>query len=305
MFFLSGQSESPLGSKRPNEDRWDFKISPQNIILAMGDGVTQMTDSQGVYPEKISWEAAQIATASIVHDLRQQSPGPHDAHSLRFAVHRANCQIRELNTQLRRCHTDTTESIGTSIVVVWLHAQPNGSADGFIASLGDSVSLLVPSKGKPSLLTADQLHACHTYSYEHFHHRMGESVDEARKRRYKWEREFAQNNPDAVAPDNPNEHIGYGALNGDPRALRFLDIRPVHMECGDRLVITTSALRVCRNELVDARETTTDYSRVVRCVQECPTIRIPRTLIEFIRDCEVASDTPAEDATVAVIETAA
>lgn len=298
---------SAPGSKKPNEDRWDYAVSPFNLVVAIGDGVTQALDPEGVYPGKISWRAAHLAARRVVRSLRRTNPGPHDAQRLRDVIANANRDIRLLNTRLNRWHFDgdlATDRISSTIVVAWLRALPDGCAEGFVASLGDPVCLLVPNQGAPSLLTTDQLHACHAYSYESFRPQTGESTESARQRRHQWQRGYARNNPGAENPDKPGEYVGYGVLNGDPRALHFLDVRSVLMQPGDRLLVASDAVRASRDSEGRVPETAEDYARVATYVRAGSIQRIPEALLALIRNDEIARDTRADDATVVIIENA-
>lgn len=301
MFRIRGLSQSAFGRHKPNEDRWDYAVSPHNIVTAVADGVTQSPVDGDQYPRDVSWRAALLATRYVTRALKGRPPGPHDEQTLRDAVEEANRRIRQLNHRIGRWET-INDRISTTLLVAWLRAMSDGGAEGYIASIGDPVGLSIAGVGKMELLTTDQLAECHRFSYTHFVPQGSESVEDARRRRHVWQREYARNNPDAVRPDDGNVHVGYGVLDGDPRALHFLCIRRVQLARGAKLLLASDALRALRKSGSDV-ESANDYDIIVDCVRANTVMVLPEQIVGHIREAEMRHALRSDDATVVVIET--
>lgn len=291
---LVGASAVAVDSKKGLEDAFAFTNIGETFAAAVGDGVTYAPKSGAPYPYGDPQAVARIAVDAATWYLARQ-PGSLLPHAMREAVAQAGRLVDEFNIARGYRERDEHEygaCAAAALVVAWCWKGSDGTRHGFVGSIGDSVILKVTPNGC-ELLSRDQLKAMQAY----FRRCQFASKDE---RRY-FQRHFVKNS-NSIKDDRGNL-IGYGVIDGNVRATQtFLDIREVDLLPGERLVLTSDALRVCSS--VDDTDDASGYERVAAIVRGADAADVPRALIEEIRACEAAKTAPSDDATVVVMEEA-
>jgi len=235
-----GLTEPHLGEPdKPNEDAWVSRQSQDNLdVMVVADGITRTRLSDGSYPEANGAIASESFVKSVVKNLRTQGL---TAESVREAVSEANKTIAEENKKagLTRHTVDyqSRDYLGTTGCILGLQVDGKKHKAVF-AYLGDVIAIYLPESGAPKLLTRDQLHGCHQFSYNHF--------SKAQKaERLLWQRKEARNRRHAQDPHG--NLVGFGAFTGEPEALDFLEVVELEVQPGDRFILSTDALRIAAN----------------------------------------------------------
>lgn len=277
---------------KPNEDAWRADIERGTVAIA--DGITRSRLSDGTYPSK----DAIIASHSFVEATIAEffASNTYNIGKVKRAIAAANGIIALENKErgITPASVDykTMDYLGTTGCVACLNPIEKTA---IMAYVGDVIVMHFPEKGRPRLLTRDQLHGCHQFSYRHF-------PKDKNEERVLWQRKEARNKITARDPNgNP---VGFGAFTGEIEALDFLEVIEVPIEKGDRFLFASDALRILANVSKPNHqlENIFSYTAVTRAAQKITFERWPDYFISMIRQREKDQKARSDDATIVVAE---
>ncbi len=282
---------------KPNEDAWLF--NSRSGIVAVADGVTRSRLPDGQYPA----EYATFASTSFVYTILEKLNTCilHTTKSIKAAIAAANKAIQSCNeTQditkktVNYSHRDYLATTGEAL---WTDGKT-----AILSYIGDVVGIFIPANGAPKLLTRDQLHACHQYTYGHFEGLISPTLtpQEAKSKRLTYQRKEVRNKTSACDPDG--NRIGFGTLTGEYAALDFVESVELPVSAGDMFILASDALRVVATNNDNEEETIASYALVLKKTKTKAFEELPQALINLIRDCEVAKSARSDDATVVVVK---
>jgi serine/threonine protein phosphatase PrpC len=303
MFFAHGCSEPATDANKPNEDHMAILTTESAVLAVIADGVTQPTDEDGNYPVEYGQMAARIAVDCAVGAFEDTTRTFDPEMIVREAVNAATVRVRGMNQQLGRWDVRDglfRARIATAVIIACLAREEDGGVSGVVASLCDSVGLSVRMNGGVSVLSRDQMRACHDYSYVNFPPAHGESAEDSTRRRGAWQRLYARNNRNAVRPDDATAKIGFGVIDGNPHALYFLDARTIRLAPGDRLLLASDAIRVLQTNPANPDDPN-GFDAVTRIVRTHSPEEAVDQIIHTIRSQEAALQRRSDDATVIVL----
>ena len=297
---MSGYSEVHLGdSDKPNEDA--YLIKPALGLAVVADGVTRSRDGKGNYPSNST-----LAPRFLVEAMERSvsgSPNVSGPETLRAGMALANTAIGQANLEtgissnldFRAC--DYLGTTGLAVLIrqegqqIWAH----------FAYIGDPLLFHARPMKEASLLTRDQLENCHLFGkpvFERLAKAKGWSRQEAASRRLLWQRRDVRNN--RQAKDTQGNMLGFGVLTGEARAMGFVETGSIEVEPGDRLVLSSDAIRACRNG--DGVESAGLYWELFRKCGHLPVRECAKLLVEATRHAENEQGIRSDDATVIVID---
>lgn len=291
---VHGATAKAVGSKKGNEDAWSLHIASSGTTgVAVADGVTYLPEPGEAYPTGHPGQVA-MRVAQTTAQFLGESSGSRSSEAVCMAFQVAGRWVDRYNLEYGFRPRLTTRTFRSSqaatLVAAWLWGDLSGGTRGFVGSVGDGVILKVGVHSS-TLLSRDQLKRVHAYAWT----RSWQTNEE----RWRFQRDVAKNAPLAV--DDAGRSIGYGVIDGNARALAFLDIRAVELAYGERLVLASDAIRVCS----DAADPDDDlgYAAVAELVRSEPdNANVPDVLIRYIRECEEKKGGRSDDATVVSIE---
>lgn len=282
---------------KPNEDAWAH--DPEGTLVVLADGVTRSRDESGRYPK----EVAVVAPYSFVSSMLADIHVPFSGATIRSAIEQANALIAEKNRRvgLTNATVDykSVDYLGTTGCAFVVNPK---TCKAIFAYIGDVIGIHIPYGGEPRLLTRDQLHNCHAFSYAYFSSLVSSEITKemAKEMRLLYQRRDARNKKSATDPTG--NLVGFGVLTGEPEAMDFVEIMEFDVHPGDRFLLATDALRVTASIPEGEEENVFSYGHVLQILHQTSFDELPEVIVDLIRQQEISKKTRSDDATVVVVE---
>lgn len=295
---IAGQTQIHEGQpEKPNEDGF---ISNGSTFAAIADGISRSNKADGTYPSE---KSIVVPNALLQTLFRELSGSVVSTASMRRSFVVANEEINQING-LFGITVDTVDYqandyFGTTGISLHVDLE---TGKAILAYVGDPIAIYLPKDGQPVLLTKDQLHSCHNFSYGHFASLVSPEFTEkqAKAARLLFQRKDARNQPKATDPGG--NLIGFGALTGEDSALHFLEVMELQLKPGDKLMLASDALRASAQISGHEDETVFSYERAIEVIETTSFEGIPAALIELTRQYEKLTNARSDDATFVMLE---